>query len=129
MRTAHFLLFDFLSGIWFVCSQCTTRDGMASGAISEGLHLILLLFHLLLLHLLLLSLSTFFVPKLVAERLRLMRFNNRLIIDYFANVVNILSTSPPDIWNVKNFTTLSLPQHRCHSANEWTCHEFCRKRK
>ena len=48
-----------------------------------------------------LKLITF--DSLAAERLRLMRFNNRLIIDYFANVVNILSTSSPDIRNLKNF--------------------------
>ena len=34
---------------------------------------------------------------------KFMKCNNRLIIDYFTNVVNILSTSPTDIWNLKNF--------------------------
>ena len=48
-----------------------------------------------------LKLITF--DSLAAKRLRLMRFNNRLIIDYFANVVNILSTAPSDIRNLKNF--------------------------
>ena len=50
-----------------------------------------------------LSLELITFEILAAEQLRLMRFDNRLIIDYFANTVNIQSTSAPDIQSLKNF--------------------------
>ena len=55
----------------------------------------------------LLELITFEI--LAAERLRLMGFDNRLIIDCFANVVNIHSELG------KHYLALSLHQRWCHT--------------